>query len=262
MAGGRLGLADALRLCPGDVVSFVGGGGKTSLGLRLVGELAAAGLRAVFTVTTRTYPLDLPTVLTGDDPEVAFSRVRAALAAGPVCVARAPAPAGKLAGLSPDDVGLLVRVADVIVVEADGSAGRPLKFPLSHEPVIPACTTVVVPVAGAEVVGKPFTPEWVHRAEAAAAFLAARTASGVAPALGTPVSPATVATLLWHPDAATRGRPPGARVVPVVNQADSPERLAAARAVAQALLRAGAPAVLVASTRVDPPVLERWPQGG
>ena len=128
-------LMDALGAGPGDVVSFVGGGGKTSLGVRLVREATALGMRAIFTVTTRIYPPDLP----------------------PDCwVAGPPTPEGKLSGLSFAEVAAIG--ADLVVVEADGSAGRPLKFPQPHEPVIPPCTTIVVPVVGARWSANPCRP--------------------------------------------------------------------------------------------------------
>lgn len=222
-------LFDALGLQSGDVVALVGGGGKTSLGHRLVREAVADGLKAVFTVTTKIFPPDLP-------PDQ--------WAAGPAL------PDGKLSGLSFSDVDALRLRYDLVVVEADGSAGKPLKFPLAHEPVIPPCTTVVLAIAGAAVVGRPLSKEWVHRHEAASAF-AGR---------GGPVTPTLVAHILWH--AASPGRPAGARVVPVVNQADNAERLTVARAVGQALLREGAPLVLLTAAHAEPPVVQRLVAGG
>ncbi|HYF90687.1 MAG TPA: selenium cofactor biosynthesis protein YqeC [Symbiobacteriaceae bacterium] len=217
-------LIEALGLHPGDVVALVGGGGKTSLAHRLVREAWAGGLRAVFTVTTKILPPDLP-----PDQWVA----------GPAL------PDGKLSGVGFPVVLDLSRRFDLVVVEADGSAGRPLKFPLAHEPVIPPCTTVAVPVAGASVVGRPLSADWVHRVDAAASF-AGR---------GGPVTPTLVARILWQVSA--RGRPDQARVVPVVNQADSPDRFAAARAVGQALIREGAHLVLLTAAQAEPPVVER-----
>lgn len=220
-------LIEALDLHPGDVVALVGGGGKTSLGYRLVREAAARGWRPLFTVTTKIYPPDLP-------PHQ--------WVAGPAL------PDGKLSGVTFDQVDAL-RVHDLVVVEADGSAGRPLKFPAAHEPVIPPCTTVVLAVAGASAVGQPLSSDWVHRAAPAVEFLGQ-----------TMVTPAVVARILT--EVATRGRPISARVVPVLNQADSPERLASARAVGSELLRLGAPLVLLTAAQSEPPVVERMVAGG
>jgi probable selenium-dependent hydroxylase accessory protein YqeC len=46
-------LTQALALSPGDVVSFVGAGGKTSALFRLADELAGQGWRVISTTTTR-----------------------------------------------------------------------------------------------------------------------------------------------------------------------------------------------------------------
>lgn len=210
-------LLKALQVGRGHVVSLVGGGGKTSLACRLVREAAASGLRAIFTVTTKILPPDLP-------PDL--------WVAGPVL------EDGKLGGLSAGDVAALAGHYDLVVVEADGSRGRPLKLPAEHEPVIPPCTTVVVPVAGASVVGKPFHDDWVHRA-------------ALYPTAGPVVRPELVAEVLLG--VATRGRPAGARVIPVINQADT--FIEAAEAAGLALLAAGAPRVVLAAAREEPPVI-------
>ncbi|HWI62957.1 MAG TPA: selenium cofactor biosynthesis protein YqeC [Symbiobacteriaceae bacterium] len=222
-------LFEALGLKSGDVVALVGGGGKTSLGHCLVREAVADGLKAVFTVTTKIFPPDLP-------PDQ--------WAAGPAL------PDGKLSGLSFDSVCALRDRFDLVVVEADGSAGRPLKFPAAHEPVIPPCTTVVLAIAGANVVGRPLNADSVHRAELAGSF-AGR---------GGPVTATLVARILWEVSA--KGRPLESRVVPVINQADTRDRLAAARAVGQALLRQGAPLVLLTAAHAESPVVQRLVAGG
>lgn len=212
---------EALQVGSGDVVSLVGGGGKTSLCLRLAAEAAGAGLRAVFTTTTRILPPPIPWGVTL--PE-----------GNPVCVVGSVREDGKLGGVPPDQVLPVPR--GLVVVEADGSAGRPLKIPLAHEPVIPASSTVVVPVVGASVLGKPFTADWVHRADSVADPPYVVTAAWIAALFAGPT---------------VQGRPPGARVVPCVNQADSPERLAAAVEIGQALLASGFGLVLLTSAR-DP----------
>ena len=54
--------------------------------------------------------------------------------------------------------------------EADGAAGRFLKAPADHEPVIPAGTTVVVVVAGLKAVGGRIA-DVAHRPERVASLL-------------------------------------------------------------------------------------------
>ena len=49
----------------------------------------------------------------------------------------------------------LLDAADYVVVEADGAASRPLKAHRPWEPVVPACSTATVGVAGASGIGQP-----------------------------------------------------------------------------------------------------------
>lgn len=232
-------LRQALGIGPGTVAAFVGGGGKTSLILALVRELTAAGLRVVYTTTAKILPPVMETVLV--DQLFALPRVEALLQAGkPCCVAGRYLPAEqKLAGVDDETVANLAELADVVLVEADGSRRLPVKFPAEHEPVIPPAASLVVPVAGADCLGQPLGPAAVHRHEAAAAFL------GCPP--GTELTPERVARLLWDPAAATRGRPPCTRVVPVINKVDLPGVAEAAPATARALLALGAPRVVLAA---------------
>src|SRR5207244_992641 len=97
-----------------------------------------------------------------------------------------------------------------ILNEADGSRMRPFKAPAEHEPVIPAETTLVVPVVGADVFGKPLDPDHVHRPELVSALSGAP--------LGTPITPEIVARVLAHPDGGRKGVPAGARVVVLINK--------------------------------------------
>ena len=73
----------------------------------------------------------------------------------------------KLQGLDPDLVGRIAALpgVDNVLVEADGAKGRSLKAPAGHEPVVPGSTTLLVPVAAADVVGRPLDDTMVHRPE-------------------------------------------------------------------------------------------------
>jgi len=54
---------------------------------------------------------------------------------------------------------------DHVIIEADGAAGRPLKTPATHEPVIPESVTVVIAVMGLSALGKTLGPNLVFRPE-------------------------------------------------------------------------------------------------
>src|SRR5208337_1665177 len=71
----------------------------------------------------------------------------------------------KIRGFAPEMIARLWQsgIADWIIVEADGAAGRPLKAPASHEPVIPSVTRHVVAVAGLRAIGLPLDESHVFR---------------------------------------------------------------------------------------------------
>lgn len=60
----------------------------------------------------------------------------------------------KLKGMEPQKIGKLVEYCDVLLIEADGSKGLPVKVPAEHEPVIIPETQVVIGCAGLTAVGK------------------------------------------------------------------------------------------------------------
>jgi molybdenum cofactor cytidylyltransferase len=88
-----------------------------------------------------------------------------------------------------------------LLVEADGSRMRPLKTPGEHEPAIPAFANQVVVVAGLAALGKPLTPDWVHRPDRFAALTGleigqAITSEAVARALAQSLIPTFSAVLV------------------------------------------------------------------
>lgn len=151
------------------VTALIGGGGKTTLLYTLAEELRGRGTVILCTSTHIRVPEHYPLV-TGDAEEL-----RAELEwHGAVC-AGTYAENGKLTA-SRIPFTELARLADYVLVEADGSKGLPLKRHARHEPVIPENARRVVLVVGADGFGKPVsavchrasedaaaTPEWVAR---------------------------------------------------------------------------------------------------
>ena len=137
---------------------------------------------------------------------------------------------GKALGVSPDLVARLIALdeVDAVLVEADGSRMRPFKAPAEHEPVIPAATTLLVPVVGVDAVGAPLDDQHVHRAERAAALLS------VPP--GTILTPMHIAAVITHAGGGLQFKPPGARSVVLVNKVESAEQARVAGDLAQRLL--------------------------
>lgn len=212
-------LAQALSLGPRELVSLVGAGGKTTALRLLAGELTAAGGTVLATTTTalRLRELEgLGRMVMAEEDEELEARLTQALARGrTAAAARGPLPGGKVRGLTPDAVDELWRrrLADRVLVEADGSAGRPLKAFAAHEPQLPADTSVVAQLAGLSALGRPLRGESIHRAALLAAAL------GVA--AGSEVTPAVFAAALRLQLRRLRELAPRARIVTVLNQSDA-----------------------------------------
>lgn len=247
-------LAEALEMKGDEVVALVGGGGKTSAMFRLARETVARGGCAIATTTTRIFAAQIalaPAHVSA--AEATRERVAEALDAHRhVLVVGATDPAtGKAEGVSLDLFERLRRwFPDACLLnEADGSRMRPFKAPAEHEPVIPAETTLVVPVVGADVFGRPLDADHVHRPELVSEVSGAP--------LGTPITPEIVARVLTHPEGGRKAVPPGARVVVMINKVEAPAVLEVARQTAACLLRDPAiHAVVLTTLRGLAPVVE------
>jgi molybdenum cofactor cytidylyltransferase len=247
-------LAEALDVSPDEVVAFVGGGGKTTAMFRLAGEMVEAGERVITTTTTHIFAAQMalaPARVGAADATPASVAAALATHNHVLVIGATDAGSGRAAGVSPE---LFRRLREwqpgvCILNEADGSRMRPFKAPAAHEPVIPAETTLVVAVVGADVLGKTLDDTNVHRPELVSALSGA--------AAGTPITPEIVASVLAHPEGGRKGVPDGARVVALINKVDRLADRAAVRETAERLLGEKAfHAVVLAAVREDDPVLE------
>ena len=158
-------LGPALGLSRQELVSFVGGGGKTSAVFALAEH--RSGRRIVTTTTKmgRERTGGLPVLLNPSDQDIAagFETNPALLVWGAVDEHRA-------VGVSTADCDRWMHLADTVAVEADGSRRRPFKAPAAYEPVIPAATTTLVACVGLAAVNAPIA-EGCHRPELVAGLL-------------------------------------------------------------------------------------------
>ncbi|MCY4145131.1 MAG: selenium cofactor biosynthesis protein YqeC [Chloroflexi bacterium] len=205
-------LQTAFGVVPGDVVAFVGAGGKSSLLVGLGYELAEAGWRVLATTTSRlaTEQLSLfpraiscradarviSKALTDDQFVLLHDDIRAGAVYGPPL------------SWTRD---LLDRVdSDILLVEADDAAGLPFKAPRADEPQIPLETSLVVPVASLRALGVPLDEAHVYNPQAMI--------DRYGFARNSPVRSAWLAQVLRDETLGLRGLPPAARVVVYLNQ--------------------------------------------
>ncbi len=199
-------LWELLEIRPG-VTALAGGGGKTAMMLALARQLVEKGTVICCTTTRILPPPDMPLLTGGKDVPAALAVCRC------ICLA-VPAEGGKLAAPA-QPMEELARLADYVLVEADGSRGLPVKAHLAHEPVIPAAAGQTVLLIGASGFGRPVR-EAVHRWEQFCRL------TGASP--GEPVTAESVSRLL-------AAEAPGDKIF--VNQTEAPALWTAARRLAE-----------------------------
>ena len=201
------GLAPALGLGDHELVSLVGGGGKTTVLFTLGSQL---GPRTVLTTTTRMgrdQTGGFPVVDTPTDAEL-----RDALETGRTVLVRRRTDGPKAVGFDgPTCDRWFDQLADHVVVEADGSRQRPFKAPRESEPVVPSRTTVLVACVGAGALGRVIA-DACHRPLRVAAI------AGCSPSQR--LTPERLAAVLASQRGSRKGCPDGARFVVLMNQVD------------------------------------------
>ena len=127
---------EALDICPEKhrLIAVVGAGGKTTLIYRMAAELRERGLRVLVTTTTHMQR----------EGRAGFAPLGK------------EAEGEKIVGFPPEVPRRFLAEYEVVLVEADGSRRLPFKVPEVWEPVLPVGADLVIGVAGAAALGKPF----------------------------------------------------------------------------------------------------------
>ena len=184
---------------PGRITSLVGGGGKTTL-LHAIG--ARLGPKVILTTTTRmaVHEIGDARLLVGPSLAEIAANVsrddRPVLVWGRIDDSGSGEPKG--VGVKLDAPARWLELVDYVVVEADGSRGRPAKAPAPHEPALPKGPVDVVAVIGADSLGRVIA-EQCHRPLRLAAVV------GCSPFEY--LTPERAAVLLTHPEGARQGAP-------------------------------------------------------
>jgi probable selenium-dependent hydroxylase accessory protein YqeC len=231
-------LIQALGLERAGLISLCGAGGKTTLMFSLAREFVAAGERVLITTTTKIARDEAKgwRAFAATTQEQVLENARRLLPDGGrersgalIAYSHVGGEGFRLVGYAPQLVDGLAQAGcfDRILVEADGSARKPLKAPAAHEPVIPSATDTLIIVAGLNGLGWLLSEENLFRADIWSRL------SGLA--LGSPISAESLARCVGHPDGLARGCPANARRVLFLNQAETPQRLVEAKKVVNCL---------------------------
>lgn len=149
-----------------EIVSIIGAGGKTSLLFSLAQEAKGQGKRVLITTTTHMWlpqkgQYDVMS-LSGDY----VFRNNSTKYQGFICVGgRVAANPKKITIGDLEKLEAVTADFDLVLIEADGAAGKSLKAWKKDEPVIPHFTTHTIGVLDISSVGKEINSETIHRVE-------------------------------------------------------------------------------------------------
>ena len=115
-----------------------------------------------------------------------------------------------------------------LLLEADGSRGKPLKAWAEHEPPVPGFVDLVIQVVGLTGLGKPLNDESIHRSRIFAE-LSRQSTDDI-------VTADAVLRVLTNIQGGLKNLPAHARRIVLLNQADTPELQALAQGMAKPLL--------------------------
>ncbi len=249
-------LIDAFSISPGKskVIAFVGGGGKSSTIYRLASELSAKGQKVLVTTTTmifhpkvKTRPCDI--LFTGEAEALVLQK---SADRGTITVAgRDLIEKGtKIKGFSREEVEHIRSsgLFDILLVEADGARGRPIKAPAPYEPVLPLNTDIAAGVIGIDSVGTEIDEKNIHRPE-----IFTRVTKT---AIGDILTPLIVAKLIISQRGLFKDTSPNSRKIVIFNKSETLSRFQAAKEIAGNISESiGIERILITSMTGNDPVM-------
>ena len=211
-------LMEALTIGAREHIALVGGGGKTTLMFALSEELRRNGKRVITSTTTKVWRKEAmqyeKVLLVGDDAQWRNKTREGLSREGTVFLGKSILDSGKVEGISPFLADEVYQDSEVhyLIVEADGSAGHPLKAPAEHEPVIPSSVTIVVAMMGLEAVSARLDERTAFRVEQVKKVTGLDT--------GERLTPGALAKIFLHPEGLFKGTPDSAKRIVFLNKAD------------------------------------------
>ncbi|MGD8552581.1 MAG: selenium cofactor biosynthesis protein YqeC [Anaerolineales bacterium] len=229
-------LSKALRIESGQVIAFVGAGGKTSAIRRLVSELS--GTAPVLVTTSTKLALEeenlteehqivedaggLITILSE------WNHSKSLLLTGPELPDEPKWDGLPLAQLQ-DVIEFSREKKVILLIEADGAAGRSIKAPAPHEPALPHNLDLLVPVVAIDALGENLDSDFVHRPDEILKLLDLENE--------TKLSVEHVAGLLKHPQGGLKALPLHAVLRVLINKVETDEQFSQANEIANLSLQ-------------------------
>lgn len=145
-----------------EVISFVGGGGKTTAMFSLAEELKALGKKVLVTTTTNIF---VPNENSFDElflKDIKYAEIKS----GTITIFGQEIVDKKIKGPSLEDLDKIIEedLFDYYLIEADGAKHKPIKASASHEPIISKLTTKTIAMIGLDALHKNIV-ETSHRSE-------------------------------------------------------------------------------------------------
>jgi probable selenium-dependent hydroxylase accessory protein YqeC len=234
-------LHEALGITPGDVVAFVGAGGKSGAIFAAANGICRAGMKVLVAPTTKMLLGEADKIgplVTSEDAGELREKAEQVLSESPAVVAGSGMISkNRVGGVDPGWIGDLAPLVDVVLVEADGSRRRPIKGTAEHEPVLPEPATLIVAVGNVSALGTPVDEEHVHRPEVFSDL------TGVGQ--GQSITPAAFATALARGSLAKV--PQTARTAALITGVEPGRSMSDASVITRELWRRGVKNVVLAS---------------
>ncbi len=213
-----------------QVIAFVGGGGKSSTMYRLATELRTLGQKVLVTTTTMIFhpevkirPCDI--FFTGKAETLVMQN---SAARGTITVAgrNLIETERKIKGFSKEEIEYIRQseLFDILLVEADGARGRPIKAPAPYEPVLPLNTDIAAGIIGMDSVGTEIDEKNIHRPEIFTTLTKT--------AIGDILTPVIVAKLIISNRGLFKDTSPKSRKIVIFNKSETLSRISAAKEIA------------------------------
>jgi molybdenum cofactor cytidylyltransferase len=225
----NLSLAQALRVDPASCVAFIGAGGKTTAMFRLARQLPSP---VIITATSHlgTWQIGLADQHIMSKTPASLEELEHGLKG--IILVTGEFDGDRTKPINNDLLNWLQQFCGYhsipLLIEADGSRGKPLKAWAEHEPPIPSFVGLVVQVVGLTGLGKRLSDENVHRSQVFSRL------SGLS--IGELITQDSLVRVLTHVEGGLKNIPANARKVVLLNQADTYELQSAAQGLAQLLM--------------------------